>query len=166
MVYTFARVSAAVGMNVKDVFPKQEALWVRLHEKGGKRHEMPCQHNLKDWLREYIEAAGIGEDGNGPLFRTVDRKTKTLGLTRLDRQRAWAMVKRRAHEAGIDAPGICNHTFRGTGITAYLENPESKLEHAQRMAAHADPKTTRLYDRRGDQVSMDGFVHKPGQVRV
>lgn len=155
MVYTFARVSAAVGMNVKDVFPKQDALWVRLHEKGGKRHEMPCQHNLKDWLREYIEAAGIAEDMNGPLFRTVDRKTKTLGTTRLDRQRAWAMVKRRAHEAGIDAPGICNHTFRGTGITAYLENPEAKLEHAQRMAAHADPKTTRLYDRRGDQVSMD-----------
>lgn len=50
---------------------------------------MPCQHNLKDWLREYIEAAGIGEDGNGPLFSTVDRKTKTHGSTRLDRQRAW-----------------------------------------------------------------------------
>jgi integrase len=116
---------------------------------------MPCQHNLKDWLREYIEAAGIGEDAGGPLFRTVDRKTKTLGSTRLDRQRAWAMVKRRAREAGIDAPGICNHTFRGTGITAYLESPEAKLEHAQRMAAHADPKTTRLYDRRGDQLSMD-----------
>ncbi|MBK1725089.1 integrase [Thiocystis violacea] len=155
MVYTFARVSAAIGMNVKDVFPKQDALWVRLHEKGGKRHEMPCQHNLKDWLREYIEAAGIGEDTSGPLFRTVDRTTKTLGATRLDRQRAWAMVKRRAGAAGIDAPGICNHTFRGTGITAYLENPEAKLEHAQRMAAHSDPKTTRLYDRRGDQVSMD-----------
>jgi len=61
MIYTFARVSAAVQMNVKDVYPKQESLWVRLHEKGGKYHEMPCQHNLKDWLREYIEAAGIGE---------------------------------------------------------------------------------------------------------
>lgn len=155
MVYTFARVSAAVGMQVKDVFPRQDALWVRLHEKGGKRHEMPCQHNLKDWLREYIEAAGIGEDAGGPLFRTVDRKTKTLGSTRLDRQRAWAMVKRRAREAGIDALGICNHTFRGTGITAYLENPEAKLEHAQRMAAHSDPKTTRLYDRRSDAVSLD-----------
>jgi integrase len=85
----------------------------------------------------------------------VDRKTKTLGFTRLDRQRAWAMVKRRAHEARIDAPGICNHTFRGTGITAYLENTEAKLEHAQRMAAHSDPKTTRLYDRRSDSVSLD-----------
>ncbi len=155
MIYTFARVSAAVSMNVKDVYRKQETLWVRLHEKGGKHHEMPCQHNLKDWLREYIEAAGIGEDKDGPLFRTVDRKTKALGARRLDRQRAWAMVKRRAQQAGIETPGICNHTFRGTGITAYLENPEAKLEHAQQMAAHSDPKTTRLYDRRSDKVSMD-----------
>ena len=116
---------------------------------------MPCQLKLKDWLREFIEAAGIGEDGGGPLFRTVDRKTKTLGTTRLDGQRAWAMVKRRVHEAGIDAPDICNPTFCGTGITAYLENAESKLEPAQRVGAHADPKTPRLYDRRGDQVSMD-----------
>jgi site-specific recombinase XerD len=155
MIYTFARVSAAVQMNVKDVYPKQESLWVRLHEKGGKHHEMPCQHNLKDWLREYIEAAGIGEDKDTPLFRFVDRKTKALSERRLDRQRAWAMVKRRAKKAGIETPGICNHTFRGTGITAYLENPEAKLEHAQQMAAHSDPKTTRLYDRRSDQVSLD-----------
>jgi integrase len=121
MIYTFARVSAAVAMNVKDVYQKQESLWVRLHEKGGKHHEMPCQHNLKDWLREYIEAAGIAEDKDGPLFRTVDRKSKALGSTRLDRQRAWAMVKRRTQQAGIETDGICNHTFGGTGITAYLE---------------------------------------------
>ena len=119
MIYTFARVSAAVNMNVKDVYRKQEALWVRLHEKGGKHHEMPCQHNLKGWLLEYIEAAGIGEDADGPLFRTVDRKSKQLGGTRLDRQRAWAMVRRRAAKAGLTTDGICNHTFRGTGITAY-----------------------------------------------
>lgn len=81
MIYTFARVSAAVTMNVKDVYRKQETLWVRLHEKGGKHHEMPCQHNLKEWLQEYIEAAGLAEDPNGPLFRTVDRKTKQLGTT-------------------------------------------------------------------------------------
>ncbi len=155
MIYTFARVSAAVQMNVKDVYLKQESLWVRLREKGGKHHEMPCQHNLKDWLREYIEAAGIDDDKDSPLFRSVDRKTKELSMRRLDRQRAWAMVKRRALQAGIATPGICNHTFRGTGITAYLENPEAKLEHAQQMAAHSDPKTTRLYDRRNDEVTMD-----------
>ena len=126
-----------------------------MHEKGGKHHEMPCQHTLKDWLREYIEAAGIGEDKQTAFFRSVDRKTKKLSERRLDRQRAWAMVKRRAKQAGIETPGICNHTFRGTGITAYRQNPEAKLEHAQHMAAHSDPKTTRRYDRRSDQISLD-----------
>ena len=139
----------------RSVYPKQESLWVRLHEKGGKHHEMPCQHNLKVWLREYIEAAGIGDDKDGPLFRSIDRKTKELSDRRLDRQRAWEMVKRRARQAGIETQGVCNHTFRGTGITAYLENPEGRLENAQQMAAHSDPKTTRLYDRRSDEVSMD-----------
>ena len=138
MIYTFARISAALKMNVKDFYPKQESLWVRLHEKGGKHHEMPCQHNLKVWLKEYIEAAGIGDDKDTPLFRSMDRKTKKLGDRRLDRQRAWDMVKRRARQAGIETQGICNHTFRGTGITAYLENPEGRLENAQIMAAHSD----------------------------
>jgi integrase len=96
---------------------------------------------FKEWLQEYIEAAGLAEDPNGPLYRSVDRKTKQLGANRLDRQRAWAMVKRRAKKAGIETPGICNHTSRGKGITAYLENPEAKLEHAQQMAAHSAPKT-------------------------
>ncbi len=155
MIHTFAWVSAAVTMNVKDVYRKQEHLWVRLHEKGGKHHEMPCQHKLKECVQEYIEAAGLAEDPNGPLFRSVDRKTKQLGANRLDRQRAWAMIKRRAKKVGVDTPGICNHTFRGTGITAYQENPEAKLEHAPQMAAHSDPKTTRFYDRRSDQVSFD-----------
>lgn len=155
MIYTFARISAALNMNVKDVYPKQESVWVRLHEKGGKHHEMPCQHNLKVWLREYIEAAGLTDETTTPLFRSIDRKTKQLSDRRLIRQQAWDMVRRRACQAGIEAQGICNHTFRGTGITAYLENPEGKLEHAQQMAAHSDPKTTRLYDRRSDEVSMD-----------
>lgn len=155
MIYTFARISAALNMDVKDVYTKQESLWVRLHEKGGKHHEMPCQHNLKLWLKDYMEAAGIEDEKNSALFRAVDRKSKGLGSKRLTRQRAWDMAKRRARKAGIKTEGICNHTFRGTGITAYLENPEGKLEHAQQMADHSDPKTTRLYDRRSDDVSMD-----------
>ena len=66
------------------------------------------------------------------------------------------MIKRRCRQAGIDkAVNICNHTFRGTGITAYLRNDEAKLEHAQNMTGHADPKTTLLYDRRPDEISLD-----------
>ena len=130
-------------------------MWVRLHENGGKHHEMPCQHNLKDWLLKYNEAAGIAEDMDGPLFRTEDRKTRKLGSIRLDRQRAWAMVKRRAAKAGSETEGICNHLFRGAGSAAYLENPEAKYEYIEQMVPHSDPKTTRRYDRCSDAVSMD-----------
>jgi len=155
MTYTFARITAAIGMNVADVYPKQHRLFVRLHEKGGKEHELPCHHNLEEYLREYLDAAGIRDDRRSPLFRAMDRQTRQLSDTRLNRQRAYDMVRRRARQAGIETPGICNHTFRGTGITAYLQNPEAKLEHAQQIAAHADPKTTRLYDRRCDAINLD-----------
>src|SRR3546814_2012328 len=55
MVYSFARIGAALAMRVEDVFMQNRRLWVRLHEKGGKRHEMPCHHNLEDYLTAYID---------------------------------------------------------------------------------------------------------------
>ena len=63
------------------------------------------------------------------------------------------MVKRRATEAGILSPIGC-HTFRATGITIYLLNGSS-LEKAQMMANHESPRTTKLYDRTNDQISLD-----------
>jgi integrase len=68
MVYTFARVSAATSMKVEDFFVQGRRSWVRLHEKGGKEHEMPTHHNLDHYLEEYIRAAGIAEDRKSPLF--------------------------------------------------------------------------------------------------
>ena len=153
MTYSFARVSAAVQVNVGDIFTQRHRLWIRLHEKGGKYHEMPCHHSLEEYLRAYMGAAGL-EDKTTPLFCTIDRKTKTLSNRRLNRTEAWYLVKRRAKAADISTE-VCNHTFRGTGITAYLSNDTSKLELAQQMAGHADPKTTKLYDRRSDEISLD-----------
>jgi site-specific recombinase XerD len=69
MVFTFARVSAACGLNVADIFHQQRRLWVRLHEKGGKFHEMPCHHTLESYLTEYIEHARLGEAGRVPVFQ-------------------------------------------------------------------------------------------------
>lgn len=63
------------------------------------------------------------------------------------------MIRRRAEEAGIKTK-IGNHTFRATGITAYLKNG-GRLEVAQQMANHESARTTGLYDRRGDDVSLD-----------
>ena len=153
MIYSFARVSATLGMDVKDVFPMHHRLWLRLAEKGGKHHEVPCHHNLEKYLREYIAAANIEE---GPLFRTLRGRSGKLNEKRLHRTECLAMIKRRCRQAGIEnAALLCNHTFRGTGITAYLKNEDSKLEHAQQIAGHSDPKTTLLYDRRAEEISLD-----------
>jgi site-specific recombinase XerD len=152
MVYSFARIGAALAMSVEDVFHMHRRLWVRLHEKGGKHHEMPCHHNLEHYLQDYIDAAGIAEDRKGPLFRTVERGTDRLSGRPLPPQNAWDMVRRRARQAGIQTR-INNHTFRATGITTYLKNGGT-LEKAANMAAHSSTRTTQLYDRRSDEVSL------------
>jgi integrase/recombinase XerD len=56
--------------------------------------------------------------------------------------------------AGISAERICCHTFRATGITAYLENGGT-IEHAQAIAAHESPRTTKRYDRTADELTLD-----------
>ena len=71
LVFTFARIGAALGMTVADVYWQHRRLWVRLHEKGGKAHTMPCHHNLETYLQYYIDVAAIADDREGPLFRTA-----------------------------------------------------------------------------------------------
>jgi len=153
MVYTFARVGAAVAMNVEDFFVQGRRGWVRLHEKGGKEHEMPTHHNLDRYLEEYIRAAGITEDRKGPLFRTARGRSGELTGNSLLQSDVWRMIRRRALAAGIKTEIGC-HTFRATGITAYLKNG-GRLEIAQQMANHESARTTGLYDRRNDEISLD-----------
>jgi site-specific recombinase XerD len=151
MVYTFARVNAVISMKVRDYFTQGRRGWVRLHEKGCNEHTVPCHHTLEKLLDEYIEKAGIADDPDGPLFRTTGRKTGQAQA--MWQQDAYRMIQRRAAAAGIKTR-IGNHTFRATGITAYLRN-KGLLEHAQTIANHASPRTTKLYDRRGDEISLD-----------
>ncbi len=151
MVYTFARVGAAIGMHVEDVYVQNRRTWVRLHEKGGKEHEMPCHHNLEAWLHEYIEGAQFG--AKTPLFRTVAGRSGRLSDNAMGQADVFRMIGRRAQAADI-ATRIGCHSFRATGITEYLRNG-GKLEVAQQMANHESARTTALYDRRSDQVSLD-----------
>lgn len=118
MVYSFARVSAAVTMKVADFYAEGKRWWLRLHEKGGKRHEVPAHHNADEYLDAYLRATGIAEDKRSPLFRTVDRHGRITerGMTRND---ALRMIKRRATATGLSHRLSC-HSFRATGITAYL----------------------------------------------
>jgi integrase/recombinase XerC len=140
-------------MKVEDVFVQNRRLWVRLREKGGKRHEMPCHHNLEAYLHAYIDGCQIGGDPKGILFRTIARGTKKLSAKPLPQGNAHAMVRRRAAAAGI-ATAIGNHTFRATGITAYLRNGGT-LEKAAAMANHASTRATQLYDRRSEEIVLN-----------
>ena len=153
MIHSFARIGAALAMTVEDAYVQNRRLWVRLKEKGGRPHAMPCHHNLEAWLHAYIEGAGLATDPKGPLFRTIGRGAGRLTRTALPQANAYAMVRRRARTAGI-AARIGNHSFRATGITAYLKNGGT-LETAALIANHASTRTTQLYDRRQDQVTLD-----------
>ena len=153
MVYSFARIGAALGMNVEDAYTQNRRLWVRLREKGGKAHAMPCHHNLETYLTAYIEGAGLAVDPKGVLFRTIGRGTGLLTRTPLPQANAYAMIGRRAAATGI-ATKLGNHSFRATGITTYLKNGGT-LEKAAQMANHASTRTTQLYDRRREELSLD-----------
>jgi len=152
MIYTFARVGAVVAMDVADYYQSGKRWWVGLHEKGGKRHAVPAHHNLEAYLDDYITAAGIAGLKKHPLFPTINRQ-RLLTSRRLNRTDVLRMIKRRVRDAGLP-DSTCCHTFRATGITAYLENGGT-IENAQAIAAHASPRTTKLYDRTGDTITLD-----------
>jgi site-specific recombinase XerD len=151
MAYTFARIGAVVQLRVEDYYIQGRRGWLRLQEKGSKVNELPCHHTLEQFLDEYLAAAGIAGDAEGPLFRTW--RSGALQRRPLDQSSAHRMVRRRLRQSGIRSLAG-NHSFRATGITNYLKNG-GKLELAQQMAAHASPRTTSLYDRRGDEISLD-----------
>src|SRR6202023_2605206 len=112
---------AANTLPVSDYFENEKRWWLRLHEKGGKRHEVPCHHSLRKYLDAWIEAAGIGGDKKGWLFRSI-RKGNHLTTNRMDTNDVLRMIKRRAKAAAGLPYSTCCHTFRATGITTYLKN--------------------------------------------
>lgn len=153
MVYSFARVSAVVKMKVRDYYPNGKRYWIRLHEKGGKFHEVPAHHTAEKYLDEYIDAAGIASERNKPLFRTTRGQSRTLTDNQLSRFDAYQIIKRRAQDAKVSLE-ITNHTFRATGITEYLRNGGT-VEKAAQIAAHESTRTTQLYNRTDDELTLD-----------
>ena len=151
MVYTFARVGAVIKMRGEDVYVQGRRTWIRLQEKGGKQHEMPCHHNLEEYLHAYVDTVQPG--GKGVLFCSATGRSTQLSDRPMRQADVYRMIQRRAENAGIRTKIGC-HSFRATGITEYLRNG-GKLEIAQQMANHESARTTGLYDRRQDQVSLD-----------
>ena len=152
MVFSFARVSATVSLKVEDYYQDGKRWWFRFREKGGKQHQVPAHHSAEAYLDAYLFAARIAEDKKTPLFRSVTRHG-LLSDRHMTRNDALRMVKRRAAAAGLPET-TCNHTFRATGITAYLGNGGT-IENAQAIAAHESPRTTKLYDRTSDEITLD-----------
>jgi site-specific recombinase XerD len=149
MIYSFARVSAVVGMNVDDYYQQGKRWWLRLHEKGGKAHALPVHHKAEEYLDTYL--AALGNPSRGPLWRSLT-KERLLGSERMHRVDVFRMIKRRCESAAIGSAANC-HTFRATGITAYLLNGGT-IEGAQAIAAHESPRTTKLYDRTSDEITL------------
>lgn len=152
MVYSFARISATLKMNVDDVYLSDRRFWIRLHEKGGRYHEMPLHHTAEQYLMDYMDAGMLHGVKGLPLFCTLGRR-RDLTENRMHRNDALAMIKRRARDAGV-SHHICCHSFRATGITEYMRNGGT-LEKSQQMAAHASSKTTNMYNRVNDAVTLD-----------
>ena len=117
MVFTFARVGAVVDMRVEDYYPEGKRWWVRLHEKGGKRHEMPAHHTLEAYLDAYLDAATLRDSGKSPLFRSAVWHSGTLTANAMHRVDAYRMIQRRA--AAMVA-GLKEDVGHGMGTVAAL----------------------------------------------
>ena len=114
---------------------------------------MPAHHLIEEYLEAYLEAGGLGGGGRVPLFQSARGRSRELTGRRLGREAAWRMIRRRAKDAGI-AVAVGNHTFRATGITAFMDNG-GRLEDAAAIAAHESTRTTMLHDRTGEKVTLD-----------
>lgn len=153
MLFSAARVGAVVSMKVRDYYANGKRFWLRLHEKGGKEHLLPAHHRTEEALDRYLEVAGIGEQKLSPLWRSARGPGGELSRVRaMASVNVFRMVRRRAAAAGLPATTCC-HSFRATAITVFLSNGGS-LENAQAIAAHSSPKTTKLYDRRGEKIAL------------
>jgi site-specific recombinase XerD len=153
LVYTAVRVGAVARLALRDLRHDGTQWSLRFAEKGGKSREIPVRHDLERILFDYLTAAGAQAGGSGPFFRSAAGRTKWLTDRPLVAADMGRLVKRRLRDAQL--PGhLCPHSFRVATITDLLGQGVS-LEDVQQLAGHADPRTTRLYDRRQKRVTRN-----------
>ena len=152
MIYSFARVSAIVNMDVDDYYQQGERRWLRLREVGGENHELPVHHEAEAYLNTYLEAARIAVAPGSPLWRSLTR-TRELSERRMSRVDVLRMIQRRSKTSALGDAVNCR-TLRASGITAYLL-AGGALERAQVIAGHANIRTTQLYDRTAVAITVE-----------
>jgi integrase/recombinase XerD len=154
LIYTAVRVSAVTKLRLRDFRQDGTQYTLRFSEKGGKSREIPVRHDLEQFLNEYLAAVCMdAEEKDAPFFRSVAGRMKKLTERGLTAEDACRMVKRRLKDAGLPSH-LSPHSFRVTAITDLL-NQGVPLEDVQCLAGHADPRTTRLYDRRQRAVTRN-----------
>lgn len=154
LIYTAARVGAVAKLRRTDFYDCGDQYSLRFLEKGGKLREIPVRHDLREFLLDYLAEFRIaGSEPNPPLFRTSIRRTKTLTTRPMTADDMARMLKRRLRDAGLPLR-LSPHSFRVMAITDLLIQGVS-LSDVQFLAGHADPRTTRLYDRRQQRVTRN-----------
>lgn len=150
MLYSFLRVSALLALRVDDVRLASGELLVR--EKGGQQRMLPLHPELARRLERYLKSTSFGEEPGHALFPAMRRgRSSRFGERALSRSEAWTLVRKHLNLAGIAGSAGC-HSFRATGITAFLESG-GRIETAAYLAGHASVRTTQLYDRREQQLA-------------
>jgi integrase len=163
MVFSFARVSAALAMKFEDYYTEGRRAWFRLHEKGGKRHKVPAHHNAEQYVDAYLDAAGIAGQKKTPLFRSIDTRRK-LTPRPMDRNDALRMIKRRAKAADL-SEDVCCHTFRPSALppTSKAAAPSSTPSRSPATNPPRPPSSTtaqaiRSTLTRSRRLGSDGFL--------
>jgi integrase/recombinase XerD len=148
LIYTASRAGAVATLRRGSFYHAGEQWMLHFEEKGGKSREIPVRHHLEQMLFEYLDRGLRNTRKDTPLFRSALRKTGQLTRNAMHVNDICRMVKRRLRDAGLPTM-LSPHSFRVTTITDLLEQGVP-LEDVQRLASHADPRTTRLYDPRND----------------
>ena len=154
LAYTASRAGAVAKLRRSDLTNRGGGSQLRFSEKGGRSRQIPVRGDLEKILAAYLEAAGLeNAPADTPLFRAASGKTGRLSERGLSAHDIARMMKRRLHDASLPSD-LSPHSFRVAVITDLLTQGVP-LEDVQRLAGHADPRTTRLYDRRHKKVTRN-----------
>jgi len=151
LIYTAARIGAVAGLRVGSYAHDGSQRVLRFLEKGGKARDIPVRDDLERFLSAYLEAAELcSAPDNEPLFRRLARKSRVLKPQAMTADDMGRMLKQRMADIGLPTQ-LSPHSFRVATITDLLSQGVP-LEEVQHLVGHADPRTTRLYDRRQKKV--------------
>jgi len=127
---------------------------LHFNEKGGKSREIPVRHDLQELIDAYIDSAGLRDAHKDmPLFQSALKRQRRLSGKQIHVNDVCRMMKRRLKDFGM--PLLYSpHSFRVTTLTDLFEQgvPSEDVQH---LAGHADPRTTRLYDRRERKIKRN-----------